>query len=121
MFTALSTFMFTPLGPEFSCCYRPWAKFECTPFLFDPHRCAKMEYGSAGVVPACPPDLLAGPARQTRHLAGRGGPHRAGVGETVLYELRSLELRTWANWGVASRLEFTLAERVLQLFILGGL
>src|SRR5712692_9974132 len=26
MFTLLSTFMFTPLGPEFSCCYRPLAR-----------------------------------------------------------------------------------------------
>src|SRR5712692_5302376 len=50
MVALISTFMFTPLGPEFSSCYPAWATFEYTPFLFDPHRCAKMEYAPARVV-----------------------------------------------------------------------
>ncbi len=32
MFTLFSTPLFTPLGPEFSCCYRLWATFEYTHF-----------------------------------------------------------------------------------------
>ncbi len=53
MFTLLSTPLFTPLGPEFSCCYRPSVTFEYTPFLFDPLRCARVETPYGGAALAC--------------------------------------------------------------------
>ena len=78
--------------------------FEYTPFLFDRHRCAKMEYGSARVVP--PARLGRGRARLERGVPawaglpawsgacprGRGLPARSLVGLPAWEELPARSL-----------------------------
>ncbi len=77
LFTLFSTPLFTPLGPEFSCCYRPAATFEYTHFSLTLTAALKWSTALRGLWRACPrerglPDrLLAGlPARP---LAGCNG------------------------------------------------
>jgi len=65
--------MFTPFQACLFLLLPAWATFEYTSFLFDPHRCAKMEYGPARVAPGVPAWSGACPR-------GRGLPARPLVG-----------------------------------------